>query len=232
MAADRYQSRGTPLRHVNAGTPMSGTFLQVLFLDSFVRVLSRKFEPASGHEERGGDNVVYCWAALLSRQTVESVLMVENRNAMETRPAIAVRLTAISDDRGNDDKWDAMADPFMLPSTSTVRDRLRTQKGGRDRKSPARCRAIDQPQPASEGWDKVKTSQSGHDEILSASISAATSAASTVVASAFAARDAQTPAKSDAEKATLEQLMADWKKAVDGQWSSMRVMKRDAAVER
>ncbi|KAG9222004.1 hypothetical protein CCMSSC00406_0009212 [Pleurotus cornucopiae] len=75
-----------------------------------------------------------------------------------------------------------------------------------------------------EGWDKVKTSQSGHDEILSASISAATSAASTVVASAFAARDAQTPAKSDAEKATLEQLMADWKKAVDGQWSSMRVV--------
>ncbi|KAF4564093.1 hypothetical protein EYR36_003345 [Pleurotus pulmonarius] len=70
--------------------------------------------------------------------------------------------------------------------------------------------------------DKVKTSQSGHDDILSASISAATSAASAVVASAFAARDAQTPAKSDAEKATLEQLMTDWKKNVDGQWSSMR----------
>ncbi|KAF9486732.1 hypothetical protein BDN71DRAFT_1437368 [Pleurotus eryngii] len=29
-------------------------------------------------------------------------------------------------------------------------------------------------------------------------------------------------AKSDTEKATLEQLMTDWKKNVDGQWSSMR----------
>ncbi|KAF4588398.1 hypothetical protein EYR40_009949 [Pleurotus pulmonarius] len=70
--------------------------------------------------------------------------------------------------------------------------------------------------------DKVKTSQSGHDEIFSASISAATSAASAVVASAFAARYAQTPAKSDTEKATLEQMMTDLKKNVDAQWSSMR----------
>ncbi len=63
--------------------------------------------------------------------------------------------------------------------------------------------------------DKVKTSQSGHDDILSASASA-------VVASAFAARDAQTPAKSDAQKAMLDQLMTDSKKNVDRQWSSMR----------
>lgn len=66
--------------------------------------------------------------------------------------------------------------------------------------------------------DKVKTSQSGQEDVISASISAATA----VVASAFAARDAQTPSKSDTEKATLEQLMTDWKKNVDGQWSSMR----------
>ncbi|KAF7430144.1 hypothetical protein PC9H_005844 [Pleurotus ostreatus] len=66
--------------------------------------------------------------------------------------------------------------------------------------------------------DKVKTSQTGQEEVISASISAATA----VVASAFAARDAQTPAKSDTENGTLEQLMTDWKKNVDGQWSSMR----------
>lgn len=30
------------------------------------------------------------------------------------------------------------------------------------------------------------------------------------------------PAKSDAETAKLEQLMADWKKNIDGQWSGMR----------
>ncbi|KAF7426718.1 hypothetical protein PC9H_009087 [Pleurotus ostreatus] len=66
--------------------------------------------------------------------------------------------------------------------------------------------------------DKVKTSQTGQEEVISASISAATA----VVASAFAARDAQTPAKSDTENGMLEQLMTDWKKNVDGQWSSMR----------
>ncbi|KAF9487276.1 hypothetical protein BDN71DRAFT_1510620 [Pleurotus eryngii] len=40
------------------------------------------------------------------------------------------------------------------------------------------------------------------------------------VASALAARDIQMPAKSDTEKATLEQLMTEWKKNVNGQWSS------------
>ncbi|KAF9493144.1 hypothetical protein BDN71DRAFT_1149174 [Pleurotus eryngii] len=57
--------------------------------------------------------------------------------------------------------------------------------------------------------DKVKTSQSGLEEVRSASISAATAVVPPP-------SDAQTPAKSDTEKATLEQLMTDWKRNVDG----------------
>ncbi|KAF9491152.1 hypothetical protein BDN71DRAFT_1510616 [Pleurotus eryngii] len=66
--------------------------------------------------------------------------------------------------------------------------------------------------------DEVKTPQSGQEEVISASISAATAA----VASAFTARDTQTPSKSDTEKATLEQY--------DGMMDSTSVTSGDLLV--